>query len=154
ACLISGLSFGLTQFLVSNYFGPSLVDIAGGIVSTLLLLLLLRFWQPKTIWTFDHEAGAERTAEARPAHAPRTAFKALMPWLLLSVLVFIWGYPAAKTYLNGGAEGHENFLHGISLINVPVPGLDKAVVRVPPVVKEPTPEPAVYTFNWLSASGT
>jgi len=156
ACLTAGVSFGVTQYFVSNHFGPSLVDIAGSIVSILSLLVLLRFWQPKTIWSFEHESQEERAAEAaaRPEHAPKTAFKALVPWLLLCVLVFIWGYPASKEFLNGGAEGHENFLHGISLFNIPVPGLDKAVVRVPPVVKKPTPEAAVFTLNWLSASGT
>jgi len=156
ACLTAGVSFGITQFLVSNYFGPSLVDIAGSIVSILSLLVLLRFWQPKTTWSFAHESDEERAAEAaaRPEHSPKTAFKALVPWLLLCVFVFVWGYPASKDFLNGGTEGHENFLHGISLINIPVPGLDKAVVRTPPVVKKPTPEAAVYTFNWLTATGT
>ena len=156
ACLTAGLSFGVTQFLVSNFFGPSLVDIAGSIVSIASLLVLLRFWQPKTTWSFEHESREERAAEAaaRPEHAPQTAFRALVPWILLCLFVFVWGYPASKGYLNGGAEGHENFLHGISVLNVPVPGLDKAVVRTPPVVPSPTPEAAVYTFNWLSASGT
>ncbi|MFL6258405.1 MAG: L-lactate permease [Thermoanaerobaculia bacterium] len=156
ACLTAGLSFGITQFLVSNLFGPSLVDIAGSIVSILSLLVLLRVWQPRTTWSFEHESDEERaaTAAARPVHTPGRAFKALVPWLLLCVFVFIWGYPASKDFLNGGAAGHENFLHGISVLNVPVPGLDKAVVRTPPVVAKPTPEAAVYTFNWLSASGT
>jgi lactate permease len=156
ACLTAGVSFGLTQYFVSNHFGPSLVDIAGSIVSILSLLVLLRFWQPKTTWSFEHESDAERAAEAaaRPAHTPGRELKALVPWLLLCVFVFLWGYPASKDFLNGGAEGHENFLHGISVVNVPVPGLDKAVVRTPPVVKKPAPEAAVYTFNWLSATGT
>src|SRR5258706_7175013 len=156
ACLTAGVSFGVTQYFVSNHFGPSLVDIAGSIVSILSLLVLLRFWQPKTIWSFGHESEEERAAEAaaRPEHAPGTAFKALVPCFLLCAFVFVWGYPAAKDFLNGGTEGHENFLHGISVFNLPVPGLDKAVVRTPPVVAKPTPEGAVYTFNWLSASGT
>jgi lactate permease len=156
ACLTAGVSFGVTQYFVSNHFGPSLVDIAGSIISILALLVLLRFWQPKTVWRFEHESHEERAAEAaaRPEHTPRRELKALTPWLLLCVFVFIWGYPASKNFLNGGAEGHENFLHGISVVNIPVPGLDKAVVRAPPVVKTPTPEAAVYTFNWLSATGT
>lgn len=155
ACLTAGASFGITQFFVSNYFGPSLVDIAGSIVSILSLLVLLRFWQPKTTWSFAHESAEERAAAAaRPGPSPKTAFKALVPWILLCIFVFVWGYPASKSFLNGGAAGRENFLHGISVVNIPVPGLDKAVVKVPPVVPEPTPEAAVYTFNWLSATGT
>jgi lactate permease len=156
ACLTCGLSFGITQFVVSNFFGPSLVDIVGSLVSMLSLVILLKFWQPKTIWSFEHESGTERAAEAaaRPEHAPGTAFKAFLPWIILMVFVFAWGYPSFKNVLNGGAEGHENFLHGVSVVNVPVPTLDKAVIRTPPVVKKETPEPAVYVFNWLSATGT
>jgi lactate permease len=156
ACLTTGVSFGIAQFFVSNYFGPTLVDIVGSIVSMLALVVLLQFWQPKTIWSFEHESDEERAAEAaaRPEHAPATAFKAFVPWILLMVFVFAWGYPKFKEILNGGAKGHENFLNGISVINVTVPGLDKAVIRTPPVVKKEAPEPAVYTFNWLSATGT
>ncbi len=156
ACLTAGVSFGITQFFVSNYFGPTLVDIIGAIVSMLSLVVLLRFWQPKTTWSFEHESDEERAAEAaaRPEHAPGTAFKAFAPWILLCIFVFAWGYPDFKTILNGGAKGHENFLNKISVINVPVPALDKAVVRTPPVVKKAKAEDAVYTFNWLSATGT
>ncbi|HYL05996.1 MAG TPA: L-lactate permease [Thermoanaerobaculia bacterium] len=156
ACLTCGVSFAITQFIVSNYVGPTLVDIIGSIVSMLALVVLLRFWQPKTIWRFEHESDEAAAAEAaaRPVHAPTTAFKAFAPWILLCIFVFAWGYPDFKTMLNGGAPGHENFLNKRSVINIPVPGLDKAVVRTPPVVKKATPEAAVYTFNWLSATGT
>ena len=39
-------------------------------------------------------------------------------------------------------------------IPVNVPWLHQLVVRMPPVVPKPTPEAAVFTFNWLSATGT
>ncbi len=156
ACLTAGLSFAITQFVVSNYFGPSLVDIAGSIVSMAALVILLKFWQPKTTWSFEHESEHDRAVEAaaRPEHSSGKAFKAFLPWIILCAFVFAWGYPGFKTILNGGAKGKENFLNGISVINVPVPGLDKAVIKAPPVVKKETPEAAVYTFNWLSATGT
>ena len=38
ACLVSGATFGLFQFLVSNYHGPWLVDIIAAIVSILSLV--------------------------------------------------------------------------------------------------------------------
>ncbi|HVT19093.1 MAG TPA: L-lactate permease [Thermoanaerobaculia bacterium] len=156
ACLTAGVSFGITQFFISNYFGPTLVDIGGSLVSMISLVVLLRFWQPKTIWSFEHESVSERAAEAaaRPEHTQAGAFKAFLPWILLMIFVFAWGYPKFKDVLNGGAKGHENFLNGVSKIDVPVPALDKAVVRTPPVVKKDTPEAAVYTLNWLSATGT
>ena len=157
ACLTAGVSFGVTQFLVSNHFGPSLVDIAGSIVSILSLLVLLRFWQPKTIWSFEHESGRGargRDGGAARAHPEGGASRPWRPGSSSAPSCSSGATRPSKEFLNGGAEGHENFLHGISLVNVPVPGLDKAVVRTPPVVTKPTPEAAVFTFNWLSATGT
>jgi lactate permease len=63
--------------------------------------------------------------------------------VILSVLVFLWGLPDIKTWLNG-----------ISAPKFPIDGLHNLVVRVPPVVPKPTPEAAVYTLNWLSATGS
>jgi lactate permease len=77
-----------------------------------------------------------------------------MPWVLLSVFVFAWGTPQVKTALNGGTKTAPNALYGISKIDIPLPMLDKAVIKVPPVVAKPTPEAAVYSLNWLSATGT
>jgi len=156
ACLTSGLSFAVTQFVVSNYMGPSLVDIMGSVVSMGATLLLLKFWKPATAWHFDHETKEERQAdaEARPDQTVGQVAKAWMPWALLCVFVFAWGYPSFKTLLNGGAKGSENFLKGISSLNFPIPYLDKAVLKAPPVVVKETAEGAVYVFNWLGATGT
>jgi len=152
ACLTAGGSFAVVQFLVSNYHGPWLVDIAGAIFSMLAVVLLLKFWQPATIWRYEHE---RETAHAAAPEQPRgSVVKAWMPWVLLSVFVFAWGTPQVKNALNGGTKEQPNFLYGITKIDVPMPKLDKAVVRTEPVVAQPTPEPAVYTINWLSATGT
>ncbi|MFN7986407.1 MAG: L-lactate permease [Thermoanaerobaculia bacterium] len=156
ACLTSGLSFAVTQFLVSNYHGPWVVDIAGAIVSMGSLVVLLKLWQPKTRWSFEHENHEERAAEAanRPVHTPKRALTAWMPWILLSVFVFAWGLPQVKDFLNGGTKDAPNVLKGVSMLKWEVPGLHKAVVKAPPVVKAEKPEEAVFTFNWLSATGT
>ena len=37
---------------------------------------------------------------------------------------------------------------------MPVPNLDKMVIKMIPIVKVATPYGAVYSFNWLSATGT
>jgi lactate permease len=142
ACLTAGLSFAITQFLVSNYHGPWIVDIAGAIVSMSSLLILLRFWQPRNVWRFEHESEG---AASGPVTAPsrREALRAWTPWILLTAFVFIWGLPQMKKTLDG-----------VSIVRVPVPYLDKAVVRVPPVVAKPEPEAAVFNLNWLSATGT
>ncbi len=60
-----------------QYHGPWLVDIAGAIVSMLSLLVLLRFWQPRTIWRFDHESDGRRRPHRDPHPSPRDAASAL-----------------------------------------------------------------------------
>ena len=86
ACLTAGLSFAITQWLISNLHGPWVVDIGGALVSMLALVVLLKFWQPKSHWAFDHDAPL---ADA-PVHkySRNDTIKAWMPWILLSVLVF------------------------------------------------------------------
>jgi lactate permease len=62
AVLVTGISFAIVQFLVSNYVGPQLTDILAALVSMGCLAVLLRFWRPKEVWLFAHE-----TATAGPA---------------------------------------------------------------------------------------
>ena len=141
ACLTAGASFAVTQFLVSNFHGPWVVDIAGAIVSMLSLLVLLRFWQPRNVWRFDHEGADASSFDTPPSRG--AALRAWTPWILLTVFVFAWGLPQMKKSLDG-----------LSIVRVAVPYLDKAVMRVPPVVVKPEPEAAVFVVNWLSATGT
>ena len=137
ACLVTGGSFAAAQFVVSNYHGPWLVDIIAAIVSMGSLVLLMRFWTPKDAPTAAAETGGRATA---PDSQP---WKAWLPWIFLSVFVFLWGLPTIKSALNSVfAPGFE------------VPSLHKAVLKVPPVALQPTPEEAVFSFNALSATGT
>ena len=143
ACGVAGLSFACTQFLVSNYHGPWVVDIASSFVSMAALVLLLRFWHPRTIWRFDSEGSLK--AEKRP-HTRRELVRAWMPWILLSLFVFIWGLPEVKAFLDG--------IGSFTSLKIHVPILDKAVFRNVPIVPVPKAEEAVFVFNWLSATGT
>src|SRR5512136_249676 len=141
ACLVAGVFFAVPQFIVSNYFGPSLVDIVAAIVSIGATYTLLKFWQPRTIWRFPEEREI-----AHPEHKKYTAgeaFMGWMPWIVLSVFVFIWGLPEVKKFLNG-----------IWAPSFEMPGLHKLVQKVPPVAKKPSVEDAKYVFNILSATGT
>jgi len=61
AVLVTGISFAVVQFLVSNYVGPELTDIIAALVSMGCLAVLLRYWRPAQVWRFPHE-----TAVARP----------------------------------------------------------------------------------------
>ncbi len=159
AALIAGGSFGLVQFLVSNLIGPELVDIVASLVSMGCVLLLLRFWQPRSIWRFEHERDdAEWTAAQRPegpgaathrgpagvlAHSRQDRRRAWVPWVMLGLIVFLWGLPQVKGFLND-----------IYSASVSVPAVDMQVVRIPPVVAEPSPTAAVFVWNPLSATGT
>ena len=146
ACLVAGVAFAVPQFLVSNFHGPWVVDVVAALVSIGCTALLLRFWQPKKVWRFPdepaHDAAAGATAvAARPGR--REAFIAFLPWIVLSLFVFVWGLPQVKA-----------FLDKISVLKLAVPYLDKAVLRAAPVVTKPKAEEAVFVFNWLSATGT
>lgn len=142
ACLVCGGTFGGVQFLVSNYHGPWLVDIAAGLVSLAAMVLLLRFWKPRA-------AEAEKKLEPKARHS----FRAWVPWVMLSLFVGFWTTPFAKTMFNGYAPGtkvHSTWQAPV----IPVSPLHLAVQKMPPVVKASEPEKATFTFNYLSATGT
>ena len=149
AILVTGLSFAIPQFLVSNYIGPELVDIIAAIVSMVSLVTFLKFWQPKKIWTSPTLKGHEADGGTPPrpvtmiAHSRADLFRAWLPWLILTVFVFVWGLPAVKTYFNG-----------IWAPKFPIEGLNNLIEKVPPVVPTPHKEAAVYVLNGLSATGT
>ncbi len=65
AVAVTGVSFAIVQFLVSNFVGPELTDIIAALVSMGCLALLLRVWRPKDTWQFAHEEPAAKPAEPR-----------------------------------------------------------------------------------------
>ncbi len=153
ACLVAGLFFAVPQFVVSNFFGPSLVDIVAAATSILAMYVLLKFWQPKTTFRFADERGADlaleerrRSVGAAAAHrrpTTREGLVAWMPWIVLSVFVFVWGLPAVKGWMNG-----------VFNPTWEIAGLHNLVLKAPPVAKALHPEAARYSLNLLSATGT
>jgi len=144
AILVVGGSFAATQFYWSNYRDSSLVDIIAGIVSLVTTAVFLRFWKPKRIWRFEEDA----EIQIGEGHSGGKVLKAWMPFVILSVVVLLWGLPSIKTAINGATtpafrDGGWN-----------VPYLHKAVVRGMPVVAKAVAEPAKFDFNWLSATGS
>ncbi len=152
ACLVAGGSFAITQFLVSNFHGPWLVDIIGAIVSMIATVILLKVWQPKTIWRYEHER--DEKIAANVDQSTGKVVKAWLPWVFLSVFVFAWGTPHVKTFLNGGTKTAPNFLAGKTVKNFEIPLLHNNVQKAPPVVAKVSKESAVYSLNWLSTTGT
>jgi len=160
AVLVCGASFAGIQFVMAHFDGPTLVDVVGGLGSLFCLTVFLRFWQPRTIWRFPAEPAHEAPRDSAPLQ-PAAVIRAWAPWAVLSMLVFLWGWPGFKTVLNGGTATEPNWLSGRGTLSVEVPYLHGLVYRTSPVVEVPAgsdraakPEKAVYDFNWLSATGT
>ena len=128
ALLVAGISFAVPQFLMSNYHGPWLVDVVAALCSIVSVATFLRL----------------RHREPRASTAvERGSLHHWLPWLILCVIVFVWGMTPTKTWLNG-----------IFAPQLHVAGLDGIVQRMPPVVAAPQAEPAVFSLNILSATGT
>ena len=159
AVLVAGASFAIPQYLVSNFHGPWLVDVVAAISSMVCLALFLRVWHPARVmtetprdWSSDtieveprpQSVGAQATpVPTAPELSRRDVAHAWMPWLILSVFVFLWGVPQFKVLLDS-----------IWVSRLPVFGLHNLVQKVPPVVATPHAEAAVYNLNLLSATGT
>jgi lactate permease len=157
AVLVVGVSFAVAQLVISNLHGPWLTAIGASLTSILSLVLLLRVWRPRTRMSIAgsdpslvQAGGMNRSASVELGSAETTAvpdrwvrFRAWLPWLILVVLVFLWGLPAIKALLDTLLQ-----------IQWPFPGLDRLVERMPPVVPRPEVERAVLNVNLLSATGT
>ena len=158
AILVCGVSFAVPQYLVSNFHGPWLVDIVAAICSMVALVLFLRVWKPKRIWTSTALLGhakAEEDARVAAGIGPEAAIdttksydrpavlRAWMPWAVLTVFVFLWGIPSVKAALDG-----------MHIVKVPFEGLHNTIQKVPPVVAAPVIEPAIFNLNYLSMTGT
>ncbi len=142
AILVASTTFAGEQLLMATFFGPTLVAIVASSSTILVLVLFLRIWKPKRVLNAKGEdiTGHERR---RHDHSGTTIFKAWMPWLILSAIVFVWGIPQVSAWMGS-----------LTTMNFKVAGLHDFIQRMPPVVAKPTSEAAVFTFNWLTASGT
>jgi lactate permease len=69
AILVTGLTFAIFQFLVSNFIGPELVDVISALCSMTALVVFLRYWQPRTTWRTT-QLGGNRDEGAVVAERP------------------------------------------------------------------------------------
>ena len=144
AILVAGLCFAISQFVFSNYHGPTLPDIMSAIITLVGLVILLRFWKPATIWRFE---GEKPTVLTGKGYSFGEVIRAWIPFIILAVMVFFWGLPQFKAFLDGisGSIATKGFAW---------PMLDGMVSRTLPVVPAETPYAAFFKFGWLSAGGT
>ncbi len=138
AAVLCGLSFGAVQFLVSNYIGAELTDILASLTAVGCLIVLMRVWHPKD----DYQLEGDGPAHIQTVIPARQIISAWMPFAFLVACVLVWGVKPVQAEL-----GHFS-------LKFPWPGLHRLITRMPPVAVRATPYDAIYTFSWLSASGT
>jgi len=151
AILITGVGFAIPQFLISNYINPWIVDIGASLISMGCLILFLKVWQPKELWLSPSLRGKDESAATMKPPKPMDKTKltqaqlwgALLPWIIVCIVMLIWGTGLFKSWANS-----------IFVWSYPVPELDKMIMKVPPVAAKPTPEGAVFSFTYLSFTGT
>ncbi len=177
AVLTAGLTFAITQFITSNFLGPVLVDVLAALVSLAALYILLQVWQPQTTWRFEDEPDEEpgRAAPSVPggrtAAGPTSGFAAgspsvdprgsgsgstlqgFLPYIILVVFVVISRIQTLVPGIEGTALDITGLLSSLD-VEIPWPGLNGLVTRVPPITTEPSTYEAVYTWQILSAAGT
>jgi lactate permease len=150
AILVTGVTFAIPQFLISNFINPWIVDIGASLISMACLILFLKVWQPKELWlsaalrSKDESAATmpKRTATVKKV-SPGEMWMALLPWIIVCIILLLWGTNAVKAVLNAYATW-----------NYPVPDLNGMINKVAPIVATPTKEGAVFSFTWLSYTGS
>ncbi len=137
AILVSGISFALAQFITSNYLNPMLPDVISGLISIICLMVLLRYWKPKTIWHFKEEPAP--TIDTKLHYTNGQVMRAWSPFIIMTVIILAWGLQPIKDALN--AIGQVKFY---------LPGLHNTILTpdAKPLVIKP------FTFNYLSNAGT
>jgi lactate permease len=146
ALAVSGLSFALVQFYWSNYQESGLVDIIAALVSLLTMVAFLKIWQPKSRLSERNKpaliANDAMLTDTTRNHSILAILRGWSPFLLASVLIFVWSLPAIKDRLT------------LTSLKQPMPYLNRAVLQIPPVVPEPMPEEAVADLNLMVLPGT
>ncbi len=149
AVLVTGVSFAIPQYLISNFINPWIVDIGASLISMACLIGFLQVWRPKTIWTSAALRSHDDSATGRPAPKtgpkPTTAqvWMSLVPWIIVCIVLLVWGTNWFKGIVNPWATW-----------NYAVPDLHNMINKVAPVAAKPTPEGAVFSFTWLTYTGS
>lgn len=126
---VAGLSFGISQFLASNYLDYTLTDVFAALGSLIVTLLFLQVWRPAADASFEV---AEKSTEATTTSTRSiSAWQGWLPWMLVTVTVVIWTYYKVAT---------------VGQHAIPWPGLDKAVSIT---LYHDKPYAAMYSFQPL-----
>jgi len=127
AILVAGCSFAIVQFVTANYISPMLPDVLSGLTTIIALILLLKHWK------------TPGSSHSTPKYTTSQIARAWSPFIIMTVLVILWGIPAIKDRLNA-----------IGQFRAYMPGLQDAILQTGGVLLPIKP----FTFSWLSNAGT
>ena len=179
AILVTGVSFAIPQFLISNYHGPWLVDVGAAIVSMVCLTVFLSDLEAENRLEDNRAQGSRQgrstvdsgrrqhaTGQARPCHRD-PGLGAVDGAVGIRVPVgraSDQGSPQRQLHRYQGRETATGVKTEETKVPMPgtgspssifpVVGLNELVEKVPPVVAKAHTEKAVYSLNWLSATGS
>ena len=149
-CLVTGVIFAVTQFVVATYVGPQLTDILASMLAMAALFAICRFRRTPQL-SPELEArfrGADEAiapaADGSDRYVPssREVLSAWMPYVFLVLFVLLWSFKPFQRLLAMGT------------FNVTWPFLHDQVIRTSPVVASRQPYHAPFLLNLLAASGT
>ena len=144
AALVAGISYACASYAVSSRLGPELPAITASVVSLSCLVLFLRAWRPASVWTFPEDSLA--AAGEGPRLSGGQILKAWSPFLILMVVMAVWGTPSFKALVLKTHHWYVLVPHW--------PGLDGRILKAAPIVAKPALYAASYRWEWCSAPGT
>ncbi len=136
AIIVAGVSFAFLQWFSSNTLGPALPDVIAGLGSIISLIVLFRFWKPRSIWRFENEPAPTLSTDIH--YTPGQIVRALSPFILLTIVIIAWGLKPIKDVFNAVGQVQFEF-----------PGLHNIILDTGGNALA-----HIFKFNYLSASGT
>lgn len=137
--LVTGISFGISQWWCATHFSYELTDVVAALVSLGVSIVFLSIWKPKEVDAVRERFGlaplAETTVEAL---TPVRAWMALLPYV---IVVCVFGVSKLVPVI-------QNFLTSVD-IAIAWPGLNGNVLNA-----SGNDPGTTYTFTWLSNPGT
>jgi lactate permease len=93
--VVGSLGYIAGQYPTAVYLGPYLPDITGSIACFVALLVLLRFWQPRSVMGYGGKVLDSTQAAQQRQHGltPGEVMLAWMPFLVLLAVVAAWTGP-------------------------------------------------------------
>jgi lactate permease len=127
--LVTGLSFSISELLVSNFLGATLASVLASLVCLACTTLYLKFADQGKPWLFPGESAA---AGALKAFNAKDLLLSWLPYLLLTIIIIAVNLPSTKLLFAGKAAGWQWMLIKFQIYN----------------------PNKLYSFAWLQSPGT